>query len=61
MKFYTNHGEEMIELFGEDAQEHCKQCPYGFIDSDGVSCMLGPELMIIDDDTADSDCECYCI
>ncbi|MDD4414626.1 MAG: hypothetical protein PHR14_08820 [Oscillospiraceae bacterium] len=60
MKFYRNHGELITELFGENAQEYCKKCPYGYTDSDdNVSCMGGPVTVKIDDDTADSDCECY--
>ena len=59
MQYHNKATDETIDLYGEDAQNHCKNCPYGYTDSDGdVTCMAGISNILIDDDTADSDCVC---
>ena len=61
MKFYTEHGNKMIELFGEEALEHCKKCSYCTERNDGKHiCPIG-ENMILEEEiqTDNGQLECW--
>ena len=60
MKFYNEDINGPVELLGKDAQEHCKQCEFGHVKPDGeVTCILGSDILLIDDATANSDIVCW--
>ncbi len=58
MKFYRN-AELKYELFGDEAIEFCRKCPHVWLENDVVTCAAGNEDVVIDEDTADSDNECW--